>query len=61
MQPNDSITVTWRSSLVEKGFKNKSFMTNFTPPKEEFDLDIFMAIQALDSPENIKKIKESGN
>lgn len=46
-------------SGVQKGFKNKSFLTSFTPPKRdnEFDIDVFMAIQALDLPENIKKLQ----
>jgi len=47
-------------SNIQSGFKNKSFLTGTIPPKKdilEFDMDVFMAIQALDSPENIKKLK----
>lgn len=46
-------------SGVQAGFKNQAFATSFAPVKKEneFDMDVFMAIQALDSPENIKKLK----
>lgn len=46
-------------SGVQSGFKNQEFLTSFTAPKKdnEFDMDVFMALQALDLPENIKKLK----
>ena len=47
-------------SEVQNGFKNKSFLTSFVPPKKEdseFDMDLLLTISALDSPENIRKLK----